>query len=216
MYVERKTNKFYTPQEYKDMSVEQIIELYANLIEKLTTAYSVNKRFEEDVRQDIILELIKKHDLYDPTKKTHFSAYIYPYLLNIAQKSYQTNGPCVYIPYSSNKLLKKTNRAINTNPCEIDDKSHNISCDKTTEDLFKNTYIESSSELLSIYKIVIKAINSSKRSEVKKQNIKDALRRCLKENNFKYIGHYSKFLKEILKDTVLVYKFNKGLKYDNK
>jgi DNA-directed RNA polymerase specialized sigma subunit len=209
MYVERKLNKFYTPQEYKDMSIEKIIELYSNLIEKLTSKYSIDRRFTEDIRNDVILELIKRHNSYDVSKNTHFSAYIYPYLLNAAATSHQMNYGCVYIHYSSSKLLQKNNKAININPCEIDEKLQGFSCDKTSEELFKNTYINSDSELLSIYKIVIKAINSSQRSEVKKQNIKDAIRRCLKENNFKYIGHYSKFLKEILKDTVLARKFNK-------
>ena len=209
MYIGRPTNKFYTPQEYKDMPIERIIELYSNLIEKLTSRASIDKRFTDDARNDIILELIRRHDLYDVSKNTHFSAYIYPYLLNAACISHQVNYGCVYIHYSSNKQLQKKNKSININPCEIDDKLPGFSCDKTTEDLFKNTYINSDSELLSIYKIVIKAINSTKRSDLKKQKMKDALRRCLKEDNFKYIGHYSKFFREILKDTVLARRFNK-------
>lgn len=93
-------NAFLTPEEYKTIPTEQLVEIFRPLIAKLGRAFGDN-RFSKDVESDCILALIQCRNRFDPTKGTRFPAYANIYLRWAAKCSRMAHFSSIDMAYTN-------------------------------------------------------------------------------------------------------------------
>jgi hypothetical protein len=203
-------NKFFTPEEYKNMPQEQLIEVFSPLIKNLGKAFGDN-RFNEDVEQDVTIELLKKQQDFTPNpgQKVSFPMYAALYMKTAAKKSRQVNISSIYVNYGTMVNYKKKGKDLPSSTENIDDHL----------DIAEESIQYRESEMFSILKIILKTLKGvtdykttvngrivyKKYSEVKREEMynqyKEYIRSVLNEGPSKLV--LNRKLKDLLKNTVL-------------
>lgn len=180
-------NKFYTPEEYKNMPQEQLITLFRTLIKKLGESFG-ERRFSEDVEQDVTIELLKRQQEFKPERNTNFPAYAQIYMKAAAKKSRQINVSDIYVVYGTMVNYQKRGKAPLNTMEDIND--HLELADERTNEIKE-------SELFSVLKIILRNIKGNPKEAKYKEYVRGLL------NDGKSRGFLNKKLREILKDTIL-------------
>ena len=190
----RKKNPTLTNEEYKNMTPDKLIKTFMPIIINLSESFG-DDRFNEDVKQDVILELLKRQEIYDVVKyNTPFTFWIVKYLRVAAKKSRQMNFGSIYIPYSSWVWRNSKNIECQLITKPIDEFNDSSEFSYTLKH-------KKESELFSILKIICVSLRNSDLGTAKKDKIRIYLKELLESGKSKKILNDN--LKELLKNTVL-------------
>jgi hypothetical protein len=197
-------NKPLSNNAYKKMEGSKLIELFNPMIKNLLNRFS-EPYYQDDMRQDLCMELLKLQKKYKSTKGgPRFPSFIKMFMLNAAAESKMRNAHSIYTPPSTIRKMRKEEREIEIpSVVEIPEESLHINY----HNLYTIRTDKKESHLFSTLKIILQKIRDSDLIDEEKLNLKEYIRNFLETNRDKKL--LNKKLKKLLKDTILGYKFNK-------
>ena len=202
MTAEIKKNKPLSNATYKKMDGNRLIMLFTPMISNLINRFAED-RYEKDMRQDLILELLNLQKKYKAKKGgAYFPAYIKMHMLNAAGMSRAKNSHAIYTCPSQIRKMIRENREV-PSVQTIPDEDYHIHY----EALHTVPKDSKESNLFSVLKIILEKIRDSDYDETTKQNIKDYIRNFLDNDINKKLQN--KKIKKLLNGTILSKLFNK-------
>ncbi len=92
-------NSYHTPEEYKTMPAEKLVQLFQPLILKLGRDFG-DGRFSEDVRQEVTLALLNCQARFEPARGTRFHSIAAVYMRWAAKCAKMRNCSVIDISYT--------------------------------------------------------------------------------------------------------------------